>query len=121
MDVETKSIIHMQTVDKREVRLQSPNMEKEAFQRCLESLMSHNLEVGEIITDASSPIRKLLGNNFEIYYYVFELNFLLAANHPTIKHSMDIWHKSKKLRKALADVCCNNECIYNPYIFEYVL
>ena len=103
---------------KDDLDMQSPNMEKEAFQRCLEFLMSNNLEVGKIITDASSSIKKLHGNNFEIYYYVFELNFLLAANHPTVKHSMD---KSKKLRKALADVCSNNECIYMPYIFEYIL
>ena len=73
----------MQIVDKREVRLQSPNMEKEAIQRCLEFLMSHNLEVGEIITDASSSIQKLLGNNFEIYYYMFQLNFLLYSSQPS--------------------------------------
>ena len=61
MYVNTKSIIHTQTVDKREVGLQSPNMGKEAFQRCLQFLLSQNLDIAEIVTDASSSIRKLLG------------------------------------------------------------
>ena len=61
MDVSTKSIIHTQTVDKHEVGLQSPNMEKEAFQRCLQFLLSQNLDIAETVTDASSSIQKLLG------------------------------------------------------------
>ena len=29
---------------------------------------------------------------------------LLAHNYPSLTHSLDIWHKAKRLRKALAEV-----------------
>jgi len=60
MELDTKFILHTETVDKREVRLQSPNMEKEGFVRSLQFL-SQNIKCKEIITDGSSSIRKELG------------------------------------------------------------
>ena len=54
-------ILHVQTVDKREVRLQSPNMEREAFLRGMAFLIDNQLDVAEIVTDASSSVRKSLG------------------------------------------------------------
>lgn len=60
MDVESGQIIHSETVDKREVALQSPNMEKEAFVRSLSYLLPR-IQCTEIITDASSSIRHELG------------------------------------------------------------
>ena len=57
MDINTGYILHSETVDKREVALQSPNMEKEAFVRSLQSLQTH-ISCTEIITDASTSIRK---------------------------------------------------------------
>ena len=56
MDLESGLILHSETVDKREVALQSPNMEKEAFVRSLCYLLPH-IKCTEIITDASSAIR----------------------------------------------------------------
>lgn len=56
MDTETGLILHSETVDKREVALQSPNMEKEAFVRSLQYLLPR-IKCKEIITDASSSIR----------------------------------------------------------------
>lgn len=41
MDTGSGYILHTKTVDKREVALQSPNMEKEAFVRSLDFLLSH--------------------------------------------------------------------------------
>ena len=60
MDVDSGYILHMETVDKREVALQSPNMEKEALVRSLDFLLPH-ITCKEIITDASSSIRHELG------------------------------------------------------------
>jgi len=56
MDLESGLILHFETVDKREVVLQSSNMEKEAFVQSLCYLPPH-IKCTEIITDASSSIR----------------------------------------------------------------
>lgn len=60
MEIESGVILHVETVDKREVDLQSPNMERKAFRRSMEFLLS-KIKCTEIITDASSSIRKDLG------------------------------------------------------------
>ena len=60
MDIDTGYKLHCETVDKREVGLQSPNMEKEAFVRLLQFLQSRIWCI-EIITDASFSIRREMG------------------------------------------------------------
>lgn len=60
MDIDSGKILHAETVDKREVRLQSPNMEKEALTRSLNFLLPR-IKCTEIITDASTSIRNELG------------------------------------------------------------
>lgn len=62
MDVDTGKLLHVETVDKREVELHSPNMEKEAFVRALKFLFQF-IKCDEIITDASSSIKKELGTH----------------------------------------------------------
>ena len=57
MEIESGKILQAETVDKREVDLQSPNMERKAFKRSMEFLLSH-IKCTEIITDASSSIQK---------------------------------------------------------------
>ena len=49
----------MEILDKREVRLQSPNMEREALLRSL-SYVSEYVNIEEVITDASTSVTKLL-------------------------------------------------------------
>lgn len=87
MDIDTDKILHTITVDKREVALQSPNMEREAMKRALDFIARHDITVEELVTDASSSVRKIL-----------------AAKYPQTHHSMDIWHKAKKLKKTLTEV-----------------
>ena len=60
MDIDTGYILYSETVDKREVALQSPNTEKEAFVWSLQFLQTH-LSCKEIITDASTSICKEMG------------------------------------------------------------
>ena len=55
-------ILHFESVDKREVGLQSPNMEREGMVRCLNFLISNGLKITEVVTDSSSSIAKTLGN-----------------------------------------------------------
>ena len=57
MESESNVILHFENVDKREVDLQSPNMEREGKIRSLDFLIKKGLE---LITDLSS-IAKALG------------------------------------------------------------
>jgi len=57
MESESNVILHFENVDKREVDLQSPNMEREEKIRSLDFLIKKGLE---LITDLSS-IAKALG------------------------------------------------------------
>lgn len=61
MDTANNTIIHSVTVDKREVMLQSPNMEREAVCRALTFIHAHDITIDELVTDASASIRKMLG------------------------------------------------------------
>ena len=60
-DSETNQILHFENVDKREVGLCSPNMEREGMTRCLDFVISKGIKVGELITDSSSSVAKILG------------------------------------------------------------
>ena len=60
MEIESGAILHAETVDKQEVGLHSPNLERKAFLRSMEFLLS-SINCTEIITDALSSIRKELG------------------------------------------------------------
>lgn len=51
----------METLDEREVTLQSPNMEKEAVVQFIKHLRDNHITTGELVTDASSSVRKMLG------------------------------------------------------------
>ena len=58
---DTKDIVAMAFVDKREVDLKSPNMEKVGLCRVLDHLAGKGLEVGELVTDAHVQIKSMMG------------------------------------------------------------
>ena len=99
MDSESGTILHFETVDKREVNFKSPNMELEGLKRCLLFLQSHCIKVSEITTDASTSIISFLGKS--LVKIVLHVHVHVATSHPEVFHSLDVWHKAKKLRKAL--------------------
>ena len=61
------------------------------------------------MSDASSSVRKSLGT-----YTTVKLRSVcvigiyicvsVETNYPAVHHSLDVWHKSKKLKKALGEV-----------------
>lgn len=53
-------ILEVEVRDKRHVGLASSNMEKQALQNALQWLQA-SLNVVEVVTDASTSIKKLLG------------------------------------------------------------
>jgi len=60
--------VHTEVIDKREVKLKSPNMENEGM---LDFLLQH-VTVSEVITDASTSVHKTLGNPILITYQVLK-------------------------------------------------
>ena len=60
MDIDSNRILHMVIVDKREVHLQSPNMEKEGVERAISYIHGQDINITELVTDASSSVRKML-------------------------------------------------------------
>lgn len=61
MDVVTEQVVHCEVVDKREVDLKSPNMERLGLKRSLEFLKRRSITVAELVTDASTVIISMMG------------------------------------------------------------
>ena len=60
MDSETNQILYFKNIDKREVGLRFPNMEREEMTRCLNFMISKGIKVGKLITNSSSSVAKTL-------------------------------------------------------------
>ena len=63
VEVDTNYILHVEMLDKRHVGFVSTNMEREGVGQSLNKLQEH-LHVVEFVTDASSSIKKLLGEQY---------------------------------------------------------
>ena len=61
MDVDTEKVVHCEIVDKREVELKSPNMERLGLKRGLNYLKGCSIVVDELVTDASIVIISMMG------------------------------------------------------------
>jgi len=55
MEATHNQILHFENVDKREVGLHSPNMEREEWCTAIE-------KISEVVTDSSTSVAKTLGN-----------------------------------------------------------
>lgn len=66
MEHDTKDIVTMQIVDKREVGLKSTNMEKEAMKRGLDYLLEAGMTVGEVVTDAHVQIASMMCEYYKL-------------------------------------------------------
>ena len=67
-------------------------------------LIDNQLDIAEIVTDASSSVRKSLGTVKLYSAYVTGITCICVSvetKYPAVHHSLDVWHKSKKLKKAL--------------------
>ena len=60
MEMTTGYIIDLEVLDEREVEVKSVNMEKRALQDILERI-TDVLMVGEVVTDASASVKKMMG------------------------------------------------------------
>ncbi|XP_030268504.1 uncharacterized protein LOC115579134 [Sparus aurata] len=89
MELETREIVHVATVDKRQTNWNSNVMEKEGFIQTVEKL-TKEIKVVEFCTDAHVQIEALLNPDKGRYK---ELK---------IHHSLDVWHGAKNLSKKIA-------------------
>ncbi|XP_059912256.1 uncharacterized protein LOC132461222 [Gadus macrocephalus] len=89
MELDSKEIVYVATIDKRQTNWNSNIMEKEGFIQTVEKL-THEIKVVEFCTDAHVQIGALLNPDKGRYK---ELR---------IHHSLDIWHGAKNLSKKIA-------------------
>ena len=72
MESKSNKILHVETIDKCEVNLKSPNMEREAFKRSMEYLISRGIKITEAVTDASMAVTSTTGTyNYSIPPFIF--------------------------------------------------
>ena len=61
METTHNQILHFENLDKCEIGLQSPNMEREGMVHCLNFLISGGMKITEVVTDSSTSVAKTLG------------------------------------------------------------
>ncbi|XP_052699369.1 uncharacterized protein LOC128176877 [Crassostrea angulata] len=89
MDVNSKHIIHLEIGDSREVGRHSPKMERLLIERGLNYILNVSpYLVWEIISDASRNI----------------ISMMRTDPFKHLQHSLDIWHKAKKLAFLLGEI-----------------
>ncbi|XP_060600559.1 uncharacterized protein LOC132753993 [Ruditapes philippinarum] len=82
-----KTILTLETVDKRETMLKSTLMEAKGFQKAMGTLIASGIVIEEVVTDAHPQIGKIMKNQY-----------------PHIRHSLDMWLGGKSLGKRVAKV-----------------
>ncbi|KAI7795555.1 hypothetical protein IRJ41_022089, partial [Triplophysa rosa] len=96
MENDTKEIIHVATIDKRQTLWNSVVMEKEGFIQTMDKLTSE-VNVVEICKDAHAQIGALMNPEKGKYKAL------------GILHSLDMWHGAKNLAKKIAAVSATRE------------
>ncbi|XP_077978404.1 uncharacterized protein LOC144433886 [Glandiceps talaboti] len=93
MENESKDILSIVTMDKRETDRKSTNLEKACFEKSITELRGKGASIGEVVTDAHMQIGSLMKKNYQ-----------------DIVHSLDIWHAAKNLGKKIIKAGQNKEC-----------
>ncbi|XP_069107077.1 uncharacterized protein [Argopecten irradians] len=93
MENDTKKILSIVTLDKRETEKKSTNLELAGFKRTLNTLKEKKMNVCEVVTDAH-----------------LQIGALMKKDHKEIKHSHDIWHAAKNLGKKIIAAGQDKQC-----------
>ncbi|XP_061580826.1 uncharacterized protein LOC133446766 [Cololabis saira] len=88
IEQESRDIVHIVSLDKRETNRNSVIMEKECFIRTMDALLPV-IRITEVVTDAHTQISALLNPEHGKY------------KEWGLQHSLDIWHAAKSLGKKL--------------------
>ncbi|XP_067287194.1 uncharacterized protein [Pseudorasbora parva] len=87
IEQESRDIVHIVSLDKRETNRNSAIMEKECFVRTMDALLPE-IHISEVVTDAHPQISALLKPDGKYKQW-------------GLHHSLDIWHAAKNLGKKL--------------------
>ncbi|ESP00031.1 hypothetical protein LOTGIDRAFT_158258 [Lottia gigantea] len=104
LDTASRKIFHFDAGDSQEVDRHSPRLEKHLVSKGLQFILTTQLQVSEIVSDASTTIINLMASEF-----------------PQFIHSLDTWHKAKSIAKRLAETskkAANKELI--PWIRKII-
>ncbi|XP_070564224.1 uncharacterized protein [Ptychodera flava] len=93
MEYESKDILDIITIDKRQTDRKSTIMEKVAFQQSLDHLLDQGATVKEVATDSHPQITSLM-----------------KTRYGNIKHSLDVWHAAKNLGKKITTAGQQKDC-----------
>ncbi|XP_063405831.1 uncharacterized protein LOC134689792 [Mytilus trossulus] len=85
MEMETKRILCIITMDKRMTEGKSTSLEKGCFEKGLKIMTDAGLNIKEVVTDAHPQIGALMKK----------------PQYANIKHSFDIWHGTKNIGKQI--------------------
>ena len=96
METTRDTIIHCETIDKREVQNKSPNMEREAISRSLDYL-KEKINIVEVTTDSSTAVTKMIGMYVFIYIYAALSNWYMSIQPPSILLYFTPWTPGTKL------------------------
>ncbi|XP_073727771.1 uncharacterized protein [Misgurnus anguillicaudatus] len=96
MENDSKRIVSIVNIDKRQTQLNSVIMEKAAFIQTLDSVATELNNVTEVCTDASSQISALFRKG--------------KYKDCGIKHTLDIWHGAKNLSKRIVAAGQQKDC-----------
>ncbi|XP_066271347.1 uncharacterized protein [Branchiostoma lanceolatum] len=89
MDNDTKAIVSVEVVDKRETQRVSARTEKAAFQKMMGKMEAERVPVKEVCTDAHPQISVLMRPDTGEY------------GRKGIFHSLDVWHGAKNILKKI--------------------
>ena len=80
-------------------------METEGMRRAL-NFLEGEVSISEIVTDASQSIMALLGEFSSFLQAINDISYLHMQKKifSDYYHPLDVWHKSKKLKKSLLEV-----------------
>ncbi|XP_070554271.1 uncharacterized protein [Ptychodera flava] len=93
MENESKDILEIVTINKRQTDKKSTIMERAAFQEGLNQLRDKGLQIKEAVTDAHTQIA-----------------YLMKTTYLGITHSFDIWHAAKNLGKKITKAGQQKNC-----------
>ena len=78
MESESNKNFYVETIDKREVNLNRLILEREAFKRFMDYLISRGIKITEVVTDASPSVISTTGS-YNVPYLLF-LYFVIQKN-----------------------------------------
>ncbi len=99
-DYQSKKIVHVENSDASQFENISNRMEPASTKKGLELLISSGFHIKELVTDAHPVVKRFMKDEF-----------------PTIFHSFDMWHKSKKITIKLTPIGQRRGCqVLLPWI-----